>query len=110
MICDWYKHTQYNWLKTHQFDGVAGFLKRVHRHRVGYVNDWYIVNGQNGVVDFQTAIGRCRSSGYELRDVDGGVVADVRVVGAAGDAETQAGATPFEDDLFVFPFIVAVYL
>lgn len=95
---------------THQFDGVAGFLERLDGDGVLDVDHGHVVHGEYGVVDPEAAVRRRRPAGYQFGDVDGGVVADVGVVGAAGDAEAEAGAAPLEDDLLVLPLIVAVHL
>lgn len=44
----------------------------------------------------------------QLGDVDGGVGADVRIVGAAGNREPEPGGAALQRDVLVLPAIVAV--
>lgn len=95
---------------TNQFDGVAGLLEGVDGVSMWHVDHRHVVDREDGVVDAEAAVCRRRPTSYQLGDVDGGIVADVRVVGAARDAEAQAGAAPLQHDLLVLPLIVTVHL
>lgn len=95
---------------TYQSDSVAGPLERVHGGRMWHVHYGDIVHLQYDVVDFESAVGGSGAAGYQLRDVYGSVVADVRVVDAAGDAEAEPRATSLQHDLLVFPLAIAVNL
>jgi len=74
--------------ETYQLDGVAGPFKRIYGGRMRYVDDGHVVHLQYRVVDTQATVRRSGAARYELGDVNGGVVAIMRIVRAAGDAET----------------------
>lgn len=95
---------------THQFDGVPRLLEGLDGGGVGHVDDGRLVNLEYRIVDLEPAVGGGRPAGYQFRYVYGGVVADVGVVGAPGDAEAEAGAAPLQDDLLVLPLVIAVHL
>lgn len=96
--------------EAYQLDGVAGPLERVYSGRMRYVDDGHVVHLQYRVVDTQTPVRGRGTARYELGDVNGGVVAVVRIVRAAGDTETEARASPLQNYLFILPVIVAVHL
>lgn len=75
-----------------------------------HVHDGHVVHLQYRVVDTQTPVRGRGTARYELRDVNGGVVAEVRIVRAAGDAETEARASSLQNYLLILPVIVAVHL
>lgn len=95
---------------TYQLDGVASPLERVYGGRMLYVDDGHVVHLQYRVVDTQTSVRGRGTARYELGDVNGGVVAVVRIVRAAGNAETEARTSPFQNYLLILPVIVAVHL
>lgn len=74
------------------------------------VDDGDVVDLEDGVGDAQSAIGSGGATGDELGDVNGAVIANVRVVGAASDAKTQAGTAPLQNDLLELPLGVAINL
>lgn len=76
-----------------------------------HVDHGRAVHFYNDVVHFQTTIDGSRTSGYQLSNVDIGFISDMRIIGTACDAETQAGSTFFERHFFEVPFRRAsVYL
>lgn len=62
----------------------------------------------NAIVHMHTTVGGRRAARNQLRDVDGGVGADVRIVGAAGNGEPEPGGAALQRDVLVLPAIVAV--
>lgn len=75
-----------------------------------HVDDGRLIHLEDRVVDLEPAVGRRRATLYQLGDVDGSIVADMGVVGAAGDAKAEARTAPLEDDLLVLPLVIAVHL
>ena len=94
----------------YQADEVARSFERVHSSRMRDVDDGYIVDFEDDVVDLETAVDRRRPAGDDLCDADGWVVTDVGVVCAPGNAETQAGIASLQNYLFVVPTLVAIRL
>lgn len=97
---------------THQSDKVAGLFERLDGGRMRHVDYRYVVDFQYDVVDLESAVDGRRTTWNDFRQADGRVVADVRVIRTAGDAETQTGAATFQYDLLVFPgrFVASVRL
>ena len=95
---------------TYESDGVAGPLEGLDGGGVGHVDHGDPVHLEDDVVDAEAPVGGRRPTGYQLRDVDGGIFAHVGVVRAAGDAEPEAGAAPLQHDLLVLPFSISVDL
>ena len=67
------------------------------------VDDRDIVHFQDDVIDLHSAVDGRRTARDDLCQTDGGIIADVRVIGAARDAETQTRAASFQNDFFVLP-------
>lgn len=95
---------------SYQSDSVAGFLERVNGHSMRNVDDIDFVHLEDGVIHTEAAVGGRGAARYQLGDVDGGVVADVRVVGTAGDTEPEPRTTSFQYNFFVLPLVVAIDL
>lgn len=74
--------------KAYQFDGVTGPLECVYGGRMRYVDNGHVVHLQYRVVDTQPTVRGRGTARYELSDVNGGVVAVMGIVRAAGDTET----------------------
>ncbi len=97
---------------THQTDEVTGPFERLDGGRMGNVHNRDIVHFQNDVIDLHSAVYGRRTARDDLRQADGRIIADVRVIGAARDAETQTRAASFQDDFLVLPsrFVASVCL
>lgn len=93
-----------------QLDHVAGLLEGVHRRGVRHIHHGHLVHRDDDVVDAQPAVGGSCSAGDQLGDVDGGVGADVGIVGASGDGEAQSGVASLQLDVLVQPAVVAIDL
>lgn len=74
-------------LCTHQRYGISGFFQSFDGGSVGYVDDGCVVHFNDNIVDFEPAIGGGRATGYQLGDINICVIADVRIISAAGDTE-----------------------
>ena len=77
---------------------------------MGHVDDGNVVHFQDGVVDLEARVNGGRSAGDDFRDAYRRIVADVRIVRAAGNAEAQAGIASLQRHFFVIPRVVAVGL
>lgn len=96
--------------EEYQSDEVAGSFEGVDSGRVGYVDDGHVVHFEDDVVDLEPAIDGGRATADDLGDANGRIVANVRIVRAARDAESQAGIAAFQHHLLVVPRFVAIGL
>ena len=97
---------------THQTDEVAGLFESVDGRRVGHIHNGDLIYFKDHVVYLQPAVDGRRAAWDDLRQADGWIVADMRVIRATGDAETETRVASLQNDFFVLPsrFISSVRL
>lgn len=95
---------------AYQFHFIAGLFQCIHGDGMWYIHNADVVHLQNWVVHLQAAVGGGGAAGYQLRDVDGCIVTNVRIVSAACNTEAQTGAAALQLDLFILPFVIAINL
>ena len=97
-------------MDNYQSNEVSGSFESVDGGRMRDVNDRDVVNFENDVVDLEAAVDGGGPAADDLRQANGRIVGQVRIVRPTGDAEAQARVAPFQNNLFVVPTVVPIRL